>query len=66
MIHEVHVRDIANGRVHKRWRYDDHTLRAAEPESPDSSGAYEVMTDAEFENAEAADLCRVCFGEVEP
>ena len=63
---EVHVRDITNRRIHKRWRYEGrHGLYTSEPESPDTSGAYEVMTPAEVSEAEASDLCRICFAEIE-
>lgn len=62
----VFVRDIVNRRVHKRYRNDgERALYAMEPEAPDSSGAYEVMTDAEIEAIEPGDLCRICFGEIE-
>ena len=60
----VLVRDIVTSRVHRRYRRDgERALYATEPEDTDTSGAFEVLTDAEAENVSPDDLCRrkCCF-----
>ena len=59
---EVFVRDISNGRVHRRYRKEGvRGLYSLEADNADSSGAFEVLTDAEFEQVEADALCRRCW-----
>lgn len=58
----VFVRDVTNRRVHKRYRHDgDRALYTTEVETPDSSGAYVVLTDAEMAEVEPDALCPRCF-----
>jgi hypothetical protein len=62
----VFVRDIANHRVHKRFREEGvRGLYSHEADSPDSSGAYEVLTDAEMSDVAMDDLCRHCWPNME-
>lgn len=59
---EVFVRDVSNHRVHRRFRKEGvRGLYSLEADNADSSGAYEVMTDAEFAEADPESLCRRCF-----
>ncbi len=58
---EVRVQDVANGRVHRRFREDGDRSLYSTCEEPDTSGAFIVLTDAEFEQVDAESLCRVCF-----
>lgn len=58
----VLVRDISNHRVHKRFREDGvRGLYSLESDNADSSGAFEVLTDAEAAEIAPDDLCRRCF-----
>lgn len=60
----VHVRDVKTGRVHKRFREDGQRgLFAFESEAKDTSGAFTILTDAEFEQVDAHALCPRCYGE---
>ena len=60
----VYVRDVSNHRVHKRFKEEGvRGLYSHEADNADSSGAYEVLTEAEFENVEPDALCLRCFGE---
>jgi hypothetical protein len=60
----VYVRDISNHRVHKRFREEGvRGLYSLEADNADSSGAFEVLTDAEFAEVEHGDLCRRCWPE---
>lgn len=60
----VYVRDVSNHRVHKRFKEEGvRGLYSHEADNADSSGAYEVLTDAEFENIDQDSLCLRCFGE---
>ena len=59
---EVWVRDVSNKRVHIRIKRDNvRGLYSLESDNADSSGAFEVLTDAERENVSPDDLCRRCF-----
>lgn len=60
----VYVRDVSSHRVHKRFKEEGvRGLYSHEADNADSSGAYEVLTDAEFESVEHDMLCRRCFPE---
>jgi hypothetical protein len=62
----VLVRDISNHRVHKRFREEGvRGLYSHEADNADSSGAFEVLTDAEMSEIAPDDLCRRCFPEGE-
>jgi hypothetical protein len=62
----VLVRDISNHRVHKRFREDGvRGLYSLEADNADSSGAFEVLTDAEVSEVASDNLCRRCFPEGE-
>ena len=58
----VYVRDVSNHRVHKRFKEEGvRGLFSLEADNADSSGAYEVLTDAEFAEIEPEMLCRRCW-----
>lgn len=60
----VYVQDVSNHRVHKRFKEEGvRGLYTLEADNADSSGAYEVLTDAEFERVEPENLCLRCFGD---
>lgn len=64
----VYVQDVSNHRVHKRFKEEGvRGLYSLEADNADSSGAYEVLTEAEFERVEPENLCLRCFprGDVE-
>jgi hypothetical protein len=62
----VYVRDISNHRVHKRFREEGvRGLYSHEADNADSSGAYEVLTDAEMSEVAKDDLCRRCWPNME-
>lgn len=62
MADTVIVRDVSSGRVHKRFRVEGtRQLASFEGDNADTAGAYSVLTLAELENVEHADLCRRCF-----
>ena len=66
MVTTVYVRDISNQRVHKRFKEDGvRGLYSHESDNADSSGAYEVLTDAEMAEIEEGNLCRRCFPDIE-
>lgn len=54
----VNVQDTSSGRVHRRFR-EHGQLASFEGCNADSSGAYSVLTDAEFELA--TDRCQRCY-----
>jgi len=59
---EVYVRDITNHHVHRRFRKEGvRGLYSLEADNADSSGAYEVLTDAEMVEVAPEDLCLRCF-----
>ena len=55
------VRDVANNRVHRRYRREGERALYSREDEHDSSGAYVVLTDAEASEVEAGDLCLRCF-----
>jgi hypothetical protein len=58
----VYVRDVSNQRVHIRFkRAGVRGLYSLEADNADSSGAYEVLTNAEVENISEEDKCLRCF-----
>jgi hypothetical protein len=60
---EVLVRDVVKKRVHVRYRREGVRGLWGHEDERDSSGAYEVLTEAEAENVPADELCTRCFGE---
>ena len=64
MTQTVYVRDISNRRIHKRFREEGvREMWSLEADNLDSSGAFEVLTDAEIADISVEDLCRRCFPE---
>lgn len=58
----VYVRDVSNRRVHRRFKEEGvRGLYSLEADNADSSGAFSVLTEAEFEATEPDLLCRRCW-----
>ena len=61
----VYVRDMSNNRVHKRFKEEGvRGLYSLEADNADSSGVYEILTDAEVADIAAENMCRRCWPEV--
>ena len=54
----INVQDTSSGRAHRRFR-EHGQLASFEGCNADSSGAFSVLTDAEFESA--TDRCARCY-----
>jgi hypothetical protein len=53
---------VSNHRIHIRFkRAGVRGLYSHEADNADSSGAFEVLTEAEFENSSPEDFCLRCF-----